>query len=120
MFMVVKVEKAPVYVRLFDKKAVSWDKDPEKNKFFLLMQQNYANEKLKARGYLFLNEVLDILGMARTKAGQIVGWMYDPENPNSDSYVDFGVFKGESSYATGVDGAIVLSFNVDGDILSRM
>lgn len=44
---------------------------------FLRRQQDYANEMLKARGHLFLNEVYDLLDIPRSKAGQVVGWVYD-------------------------------------------
>ena len=44
--------------------------DKEKDDFFLEAQKNYANELLKFRGFLFLNDVYDMLGYARTKTGQ--------------------------------------------------
>jgi hypothetical protein len=118
--MKVKVERAPVYVRLFDKKAVGWSKDPVTNRFFLEVQQQYATELLKSRGRngLYLNEVLDMLGIRRVKAGQVVGWIYDENDPTCDNYVDFGF--GDWDHRGGVNGAIVLSFNIDGDILSRI
>jgi hypothetical protein len=113
--MKVKVTKAPLYVWLFDKKAVGWSKEPEINTYFLLQQQAYANEKLKARGYIFLNEVLDMLGLPRCRRGQIVGWIYNKDNLGlGDNFVDFGLV---DPHANGIDGAIVLNFNVDGSII---
>ena len=80
------------YARYFDENTSSeYQKDPEYNLMFLRRQQDYANERLKAKGHLFLNEVYDMLGMARSKAGQIVGWIYDPRNEKTDSYVSFGI-----------------------------
>lgn len=76
------------YAAWFDETCLAWTKDPEMNKFFLLRQQDYANELLKQRGHLFLNEVYDMLGMPRTKAGQVVGWIFDPKNPVGDNYID--------------------------------
>lgn len=112
------------YARYFDETCFGWDKSPEYNLMFIKAQQNYANDVLKAKGRLFLNEVYDMLGMKPTKAGQIVGWVYDPENPSIDSYVDFGVvFTNRmenrelmESYET----AILLDFNVDGNIWDTM
>jgi hypothetical protein len=115
--MKVKVERAPVYVKLFDAHAAGWCKDPVTNRFFLECQQNYANEMLKTQGYLFLNDVLDMLGIARTKAGHVVGWIYDKENPYGDNCVDFGF--GDICPRRGLDGVTVLSFNVDGNIMDR-
>ena len=80
------------YARYFDENCDGWSKDPELNLMFLKSQQQYANDKLQARGYLFLNEVYKMLGIPETKAGQIVGWKYDIENPTGDNYVDFGIY----------------------------
>ena len=33
-------------------------------------QRAYANKKLQAQGYLFLNDVLEMLGIQKTKASQ--------------------------------------------------
>ena len=80
------------FAKFFDDGCTGWTKDPELNLAFLLKQQAFANDKLKANGYLYLNEVYDMLGIPRTKAGQIVGWIYDEKNPIGDNYVDFGIF----------------------------
>lgn len=113
--MKVKVTKAPIYTYLFDKNSAAWDDDYEKNKYFLLMQLCYMNEKLKAVGYIFLNEVFDCLGLPRTKRGQVVGWIYDKNNTNGDNYIDFGL----AEQHKGVNGAVVLNFNVDGIIWDK-
>lgn len=109
------------YARFFDETCAAWTKDPESNKFFLLRQQEYANKKLKDRGYLFLNEVYDMLGIPRTKAGQRVGWVYEPEYPIGDNYVDFGIYDEvhNRSFVNGYKNSVLLNFNVDGDILNR-
>lgn len=116
--------KYSVYSIIYDDGCTGWTKDPESNKKFLIMQQNYANEKLKRKGYLFLNEVYEALGVPRTKAGQVVGWVYDEKNPIGDNYVDFGIFDihnaNSSNFLKGYERNIVLDFNVDGDILNYM
>lgn len=112
------------YTICFDETCTGWQRDAEANKFFLLRQQDYANEKLKSRGYLFLNEVYDMVGARRTKAGQVVGWIYDESNPIGDNYVDFGIFDIRSedarNFVNGLEKSIWLSFNVDGDILNHL
>ena len=109
------------YSIVFDDGNEGWDPDPERTKFFLIQQQNWANERLKAKGHLFLNEVYDMLGARRTKAGAQVGWVYDENNVVGDNYVDFGIFDTRRSkardFVNGYEKVIVLDFNVDGCIL---
>lgn len=105
-----------IYSRFFDPLCSSWSKEPEYNLLFLRCQQNYANDLLKARGHVFLNEVYAMLGIPHSKAGAVVGWVLGTSN--SDNYIDFGVFEGESQtardFVNGREGAILLDFNVDG------
>ena len=106
------------YARRFDETHPNWTKNPEMNRFYLKARQAQANDMLKARGHLFLNEVYDMMGFPRTKAGAVVGWLYDPKRPElGDSYVDFGMYEiqeGEDfeSYVK----SYILDFNVVGDI----
>ena len=112
------------YAKFFDEYCAGWTKDAEYNLMFLRQQQNYANELLKSRGHLFLNEVYDMLGIDRTKAGNIVGWIYDEEHPIGDNFVDFGIYVLDNEkardFVNGRERSILLDFNVDGDILSLM
>ena len=112
------------YARIFDNGSMGWTKDPEYNLMFLKLQQNQANDRLRAQGYLFLNDVYDMLGIPRTKAGQIVGWIYDKENPFGDNFVDFGIYdiynEKACDFVNGRERSIVLDFNVDGNILDMI
>ena len=112
------------YAIVFDDGNTGWDKDPELTKFFLVQQQNYANDRLKAKGYLYLNEVYEMLGAPRTKAGQVVGWIYDEKVPVGDNFVDFGIFNIDNpkacDFVNGRERSIVLDFNVDGNIWEMM
>lgn len=109
------------YARFFDESCPAWDKDAELNLMFLRAQQRFANDKLKAKGHLFLNEVYDAIGIPRTKAGQVVGWIYNPENPVGDNFVDFGIYDinrmKNRDFVNGYERSILLDFNVDGNIL---
>lgn len=101
----------------------NWQTNNEFNIMFLTAQQNYANDKLKAKGYVYLNEVYEMLGLPASRAGQIVGWVYDPENTVGDNYIDFGLFRSSDNYSDfiyGHDNGILLDFNVDGNILELM
>lgn len=108
------------YARFFDDGCRNWEKDPEYNLMFLRAQQQYANDLLVSRGHLFLNEVYDMLDIPRTKAGQVVGWVYNPENPVGDNYVDFGIYdirrQENRDFVNGYERSILLDFNVDGNI----
>ena len=122
---IVNVADAPVeysdYARCFDCGNAGWEDNAEYNLMFLRRQQDYANDRLKARGHLFLNEVYDMLGIPRSQAGQAVGWIYDEKNPVGDNYVDFGIYDINKEtcrdFVNGYEKSIWLDFNVDGDIL---
>lgn len=109
------------YTFCFDETANGWVRDAERNKFFLLRQQDYANELLKVKGYLFLNDVLEMVGIQRTEAGQIVGWVYKDDNETGDNYIDFGIFniysEASRNFVNGLEKSIWLTFNVDGPII---
>lgn len=109
------------FAKIFDESCNGWTKDPEANLYFLRTQMAYANDKLKRKGYLFLNEVYAMLGIPENKAGQVVGWIYDEKNPIGDNFVDFGIYdttiERHRAFVNGYERSIVLDFNVDGNIL---
>ena len=85
-----------IYARFFDNASDSWSKEPEYNFIFLKAQQNYANDLLHARGHVFLNDVYDMLGIERSKAGAVVGWLLT-RNGTTDNFINFGVFDEQSA-----------------------
>lgn len=105
------------YARFFDDGSVNWVDDAELNLIFLKSQQNYMNDLLHANGHLFLNEVYDALGIPRTKAGAVVGWVMQKGN---DNFVDFGIYsiynQDAMDFVNGYEKSILLDFNVDGVI----
>ena len=112
------------YARMYDDGCEGWSKDPEYNLMFLRAQQQYANDKLIAQGFLFLNDVYDMLGIPKSKAGQVVGWTYNPDNPSGDNYVDFGIYDvnkpQNADFVNGYERTILLDFNVDGNVWEQM
>ena len=126
------------YARYFNESNINWTDDPQFNMMFLRQNQNWANDKLISQGYLYLNDVYDALGFPKTKAGQVVGWVYDPNNnEHGDNYVDFGIYdlnvKGyrdemandtiaeeRQDFINGYRNSILLDFNVDGNIWETM
>jgi hemerythrin-like domain-containing protein len=105
------------YARFFDEYSDNWSKTPEYNLLFLKAQQNYANDLLHARGHVFLNEVYDMIGIPRSQAGQVVGWVISKDG---DNFIDFGVYDfdntGSHLFVNGHERSILLDFNVDGVI----
>lgn len=119
----VSTDDPSIYARFFDSYSTSWNKEPEYNMIFLKCQQNYANDLLKSRGHVFLNEVYDMLGIPRSRAGAVVGWILSPDG-DTDNFVNFGVFDGKTEisrdFVNGLEGAILLDFNVDGVIYDKI
>lgn len=109
------------YARFFDEGSPAWSKDSEYNLMFLKQQQQYANDLLKKRGHIFLNEIYDMLGIPRTKAGAVVGWVYDENNPIGDNYVSFGITdERNANFVNGYEKSVLLDFNVDGNIWDKI
>lgn len=112
-----------MYTRIFDESSCYWSKTPDYNQMFLIGRERYANDKLNAQGYLFLNDVLEMLDLPRTKEGQMVGWVKDPKI-GRDDYIDFGIFnankKSNRAFINGYEPSIWLDFNVQGNILDLM
>lgn len=121
------------YARFFEKYTVdkkgnsvqnpNWQSSNEYNLMFLKQTERYCNERLQSKGVLFLNEVYEALGLPRSQEGQIVGWVYDEKVPNGDNFVDFGLYKDNlsySDYVNGFESAILLDFNVDGNVYGMM
>lgn len=107
---------------LFDETNPNYQKGQDYNFMFLRAQQSYFNNLLIARGHVLLNDVLDRLGIDRTKAGSVVGWVYDPEDNSRDNYIDFGMYdytdQSKRNFLDGDERSILLTFNVDGYILN--
>lgn len=113
-----------IYAKIFDECNPNWSRNPVTNLTFLRAQQNFANNTLQANGYLFLNDVYQMLGFPRTTEGQIVGWVYDPnkdiDGHIGDDYVDFGIYdalykdKAKREFINAAEPCVWLDFNVDG------
>lgn len=119
-----EINKYSDYAKFFCEGNPYWQKDAELNLLFLRNQERYANDKLKAKGYLFLSEVYEMLGIPETKASRVVGWIYDESHPIGDNYVDFGIYDtnniAKSYFVNGYERNIILDFNVDGNIWDLM
>lgn len=113
--------RASIYARFFDETCRDFVRDSEANLLTLHARQSMANFMLKDRGYLFLNDVYELLGLPKSTAGQSVGWI-----DRKDAYIDFGIYevcrKGPGgadkamNFVNGYEYAVLLDFNVDGPI----
>lgn len=104
-------------VATFDKGSYMWNRDGHCNLMFLRSQERYCNDILRHRGHIFLNEVFDMLGLPRTKLGQIVGWYYNENSPKETIWVNFEVFEGTDDEG---DYSATIIFNTQGEILSKI
>jgi hypothetical protein len=81
------------------------------NRTFIQTQQNNANDLLWARGYVYLNEVYDMLGFDRIPDGEKIGWF------DRDSHISFDIFVTETDlgkqFFNGEKDYVWIHFNVD-------
>lgn len=104
-----------------------WRDNPLMNESTLKCVQNAANDLLRANGFIFLNQVREMLGLPPTREGQIVGWTLC----GGDGYIDFGVFPSKQHplekiipvnrlFLDNKTCNALLDFNVDGPILGAL
>lgn len=123
----VKTAEVSDFSVVFDKMNPYWENDPSYNRMFLRQQEQYANDLLKAKGYLTLYEVYKAIGVdeivspEQLKASLVVGWIYNLKSPSGDNYVDFGL---QDAYIKAKNNehnpAILMDFNVDGNIYNML
>lgn len=111
------------YAVEFDSTNLNWQQHPSYNAFFLRMVQNHANDQLRSKGHLFLNDVYRELGLDDTEEGAVVGWLWGSKD--SDGYVDFGIWEDGNlekfrEFMQGKNGSLMLDFNVDGVIFDQI
>lgn len=114
--LVINGNSVSQYARFFDEANENWSKNSEQNLIFLKQVQSYMNDLLISRGHVFLNEVYDALGLKRSEAGQLVGWVHGLGE--ADGFIDFGIFDADDEvkrmFVNGDETSILLDFNVDG------
>lgn len=103
------------YAVFFGDDSCQWRNDNEQNEYFLVRLEKFANQKLKAEGHLFLNEVYKSLGVEQTEAGQVVGWAIG--NGDGDEFVDLDIYNPYNNFKNPDQKEFLLDFNVDGIVL---
>lgn len=112
------------YGVLFHEGNPNWKPLPEYNYFFLRVIERELNDRLTAKGYVFLKDVLEELGFEPTPASCVVGWL-SRDNGGKDGYISLGIFEDQNlmlvhQYMVGVEGELHLDFNVDGVIYDKI
>lgn len=112
------------YARYFGKGlAKAAEANEDYNRFFLKAQQELANQMLRAKGFLMLNDVYDLLGIDPSLPGQMVGWVYDKnDDALGSNYIDFRIqeiYQKNDEEPDGYRKVFLIDPNVDGDILTR-
>ena len=87
-----------------------WSDDEEYDKAYIKNEENYLQSRLEIDGFLFLNEVLDSLGFAQIKRGQLDGWLWDPDDPAGQKAIKIK-FKTDN-------GELYLHLNEEKDIIN--
>lgn len=114
--------KSPYTFMFCEMNSDEWKPESLSNRTFLNCQQDLANQWLRSRGYVFLNEVLRMLRMDPTPEGQLVGWVWDADKTGAgDGIIDFGIFYANDDaqiqrWINGDASGVRLEFNVDGPI----
>lgn len=107
-----------LYGRVYDSSCKGWSPSSTYNLMFIQRQQDYANDLLRSRGYIFLSDVYKVLGFDETPESRVVGWRMN--NKDGNGFVDFGLETNgvtEQALNDGMNNAIPLTFNVDGTIV---
>lgn len=111
------------YARIIDETSSVWDPSDDITELNIHAQLQYMNDILRTRGYVFLSDVYDALGIPRTPASQVVGWLW--KKGDGDHYISFGDIEGhrlqfwdDSRRRTVAN--YLLDFNVDGEIVNEI
>lgn len=62
---------------MFDKKSTKWNYDLEYNKQFVRYQQMYITDRYKCQGYIYLNTIYEVLGLAWNPHDENICWIYE-------------------------------------------
>ena len=111
------------YAVVFDSSNPNWQNTLEYNLYFLRLTQNHLNDRLRARGHVFLNDVYRELGLPDTEAGAVTGWIWGDNG--GDQFIDFGIWEDHNletvrEFMRNREGHFLLDFNVDGAIFKKL
>lgn len=96
-----------IYEKRFNKESEKWCKDVLSNAYFIENAILYFDDILRNRGYVFLKDIYEYMGLPITRDSIIVGWYRD----NFNKHVDI-------SYEKINETDFMLKFKTDGIILT--
>lgn len=109
------------YARFFDDSNLQWSRIPEANILNIESVARSATDNLLLRGHVFLNEVYDMLGLERSKEGQVVGWA---KGKGDDRVIisinDIYKLATNPESVKKYEHSLLLDFNVDGVIIDQI
>lgn len=94
-----------------------WDDDLDIVYGSLEAYQDYNNRLFHRIGQRTMNDVLDSLGLERTKIGQTHGWLDKPEDVDRDCYIVFNIQRSNKEINDEIKPCFYITFNVDGPII---
>lgn len=103
--------KKSKYSQVFNSDCKNWFESEDCNLLYLRATEQYFNDVLRERGYVFLRDILEYLGFPVTRESLFVGWLYDPSRKFADNHIEFGL-----SNTNRGNTDIKMNFNVNGDI----
>lgn len=99
------------YKQRFDSSCKDWEANNMKyNLMRMTILEQYCNDVLRSRGYVFLRDIYEYLGIPITRESLFAGWYYDPSEVFEGNHIDFHIHISED------EQAVELEFNADKDI----
>lgn len=110
-----------IYSFWLDESCGCYRQDIEYMKKYAKLQERYLNQKLHTtrNGHVVVNDVYSAFDKKATAAGYTVGWIYDPENPVGDNYIEFTLKVCRKNDEFG-KSYVLVTMNHDGTIIDKI
>ena len=115
-----EVTKVSEYARVFDEGSIHWTASSEHNLRYLKDMERLFNDTLRVRGYVYLHEVYEELGIPVHKSFcRFAGWKKD--DMSDEDLIDFGIYNEINSDAVnGYSNRFILDFNVTDEFINGL
>ena len=97
-----------------------WQPTKILNDMTLQASRNYMQNKFEIQGFLFLNDVLESLGMEKVPDGQLVGWLKGMGDPYIDYRIQEVYRPSRKNNGTDFEVVYILDFNHCGIIWDKI